>query len=288
MSGNPKENLKTPLGIVAGKGPLPVAVAEAARKEGRKVFIVGVPNESERGIEAYPHAWIPLGKLGATVSALKKAGCRDLVMIGPLARPELSALRLDWGGLKFLPRFLKLLRNGDDALLRGFVDYFEKEHGFCVVPAEGVLTDLRAPAGVWTKVRPDAADEADIARGKELLAAIGPFDMGQGTVICRNVVLSIEGPEGTDAMLARVAALPSSLRGKKGARAGVLVKLPKPEQERRVDLPTIGVMTVENAAAAGLAGIAVEAGGALVVDMRALVARADELGLYILALEAAA
>jgi hypothetical protein len=288
MSGNPKNSDQSPLGIVAGKGPLPLAVAQAARKEGREVFIVGVPDETERGIEAYPHAWIPLGKLGATVRALKKAGCRDLVMIGPLARPELSALRLDWGGAKFLPRFLKLLRNGDDALLRGFVDYFEKEHGFSVVPAEGVLTDLRAPMGGWTKVCPDSADEADIARGKELLAAIGPFDMGQGTVICRNVVLAVEGPEGTDAMLARVAALPASLRGKKGARAGVLVKLPKPQQERRVDLPTIGVMTVENAAAAGLAGIAVEAGGALVVDMRAVVARADELGLFIQALEAPA
>lgn len=284
-SAPPETSSGSPLGIVAGRGPIPLAVAEAAREEGRAVFIVGIPGETEKEIECFPHEWIKLGALGRTVRAFKSAGCEELVMIGPLTRPELSSLKLDWGGVKFLSRFVKLMRQGDDGLLRGFVDFFEKDHGFRVIPAEQVLKGLAAPPGCWTVKRPDEQAERDIVRGRDLLNTIGRFDMGQGTVICRGIVLAIEGPEGTDAMLTRVAGLPPSLRAAEGSRAGVLVKLPKPDQDRRVDLPTIGVTTVENAARAELAGIAVETSGALVVEFEKLIARANELGLFVVALE---
>lgn len=264
------------LGLIAGRGPVPLAVAEAAVSAGRRVFIVGLDGFADPDINRFPHGWVRLGQFGRAVRLLRAAGCRDLVMCGPLTRPSLWRTRPDWLGLRLVPRFVRLLRLGDDALLSGIVDVFE-QRGFRVVSVEDVAQGLRAPEGVVTRASPDEPARKDIEIAAAAARGLGARDVGQGAVARGGEVIALEDAGGTDAMLDAV------LRSHQG-RAGVLVKLPKPQQDRRVDLPTIGVTTVEKAAAAGLAGIAVEAGGALVFDIEAVARRADELGLFVVGL----
>lgn len=270
------------LGIVAGKGPLPLAVADAAAAKGRPVFIVGIRGRSNRDIERHRHAWVRYGALGRTLDLLKQAGCRDLVMIGPLDRPRLFHFWPDLLTLSLIPRLLRLLRKGDDGLLSGVVEYFEKEHGFRILPAEEVASGLVAPPGLLTETGPTPEEERDIRRGIAVVHEHGAADLGQAAVIANGEVLAVEDQDGTDAMLRRIA----ERRPPDRPRQGILVKLPKPGQERRVDLPTLGVLTVENAAAAGLAGIAYEAQGALIADIEGVAACANELGLFVIGLPA--
>lgn len=272
------------LGIIAGGGPLPLAVADAALSMGRAVFIVGLEDNADQGIAAYPHGWARIGAIGKCLSLLKNAGCTEVTMVGPVKRPDLRKIVPDALGFKLLPRFVKLLAQGDDGLLRGVVDLLEKEHGLKVIAPHEVARDLLAPEGVLTRRTPGTDDQGDIRAAVRAAHAIGLLDIGQGAVACRGVVIALEAIEGTDMMLDRVGSLAPRLRGTVEARAGVLVKLPKPGQERRVDLPAIGVQTVERAAAAGLAGIAVEAGGALVGDAEVLARRANALGLFVVGL----
>lgn len=272
---------KSALGIIAGGGQLPSIVAEAAVAEGRPVFVIGIKGWSDTAITEFPHAWVRYGALGKTIELLKQAGCRDLVMIGPLDRPTLSNFRPDMTVLRSLVRVLGLLRRGDDGLLSGTVRYFEETHGFHIRPAEEVAAELVAPAGSLTATKPSLADETDIQLAVEIVRERGAKDLGQGAVIAGGQILDVEDNMGTDEMLSRVARLPD-----RPGKSGVLVKLPKPGQERRIDLPTLGLTTVENAAAAGLAGIAYEASGALIANIEGVGRRADELGLFVLGLPA--
>lgn len=282
----PTSTVKQPkLAIIAGQGPLPIALASAAKAAGRDVFIVALEGESDRAIEHFPHAWLPIGALGRFLKLLKDEACKEVVLVGPIVRPDLTKIRPDMLGLKLLPRFVRLMRQGDDGLLRGIVEFLEKDHGFRVIAPEQVSADLRAPAGTLTKASPINVQQADIERAVAVLDALGPLDVGQGVIVCRGVVLAVEASEGTDAMLDRVAILSPTIRGTPDARDGVLVKKPKAGQERRIDLPTIGVQTVERAAAAGLAGIAVEAGGALIYDVTQTIRAADAQGLFIIGLD---
>lgn len=269
------------LGIAAGSGPLPEALAEAALAAGRDVFIAGIEGAAGKGIERFPHAWVRIGAMGEFLRLLKENGCEDIVLIGGVKRPSLAAIFPDKTGRQLMPRLARWLMQGDDALLRGLAEYFEKEHGFRVIGAHEVAGELLAPEAVLTRAVPTAEQEADIDIAIRAALAIGALDIGQGAVACRGVVLALEAAEGTDRMLERIATLPQEMRGHDDARAGVLVKLSKPGQERRVDLPTIGVQTVENVAAAGLAGIAVEAGGALIVDGEAVARAANKAGIFV-------
>ena len=269
------------LGIAAGSGPLPEALAEAALAAGRDVFVVGIEGAAEKGIERFPHAWVRIGAMGEFLRLLKENGCEDIVLIGGVKRPSLAAIFPDKTGRQLMPRVARWLMQGDDGLLRGLADYFEKEHGFRVIGAHEVAGELLAPEAVLTRVVPADAQQADIDIAIRAALAIGALDIGQGAVACRGVVLALEAAEGTDRMLERIRTLPAEMRGRDGARDGVLVKLSKPGQERRLDLPTIGVRTVENVAAAGLAGIAVEAGGALIVDGEAVARAANKAGIFV-------
>lgn len=266
------------LGIAAGGGPLPLAVADAARAAGRDVFIVGVRGAAEPDIARYPHGWVRVGAMGRFLKLFKQAGCEDIVIIGPMNRPRLADIVPDFRGLLLLPRFIRRLKTGDDALLRGVVEFLE-ENGLKVVGVETFLPQLLAREGLLTIRAPSASQEKDIDIAIAAARDLGARDAGQGAVARKGEIIALEDVRGTDVMLAELAAAraPSDLE-----RDGVLVKLPKPEQERRVDRPTIGIRTVENAAAAGLAGIAVEADGAIVNDADDVVRRANELGLFVL------
>lgn len=271
------------LGIIAGGGPVPLQLAEACAGSGRGFFVIGVRGEAAQEIARFPHMWAGIGAIGAVMRALKREACGELVFAGPVRRPDLRNLQLDWGGLRILPGYIRAAAGGDDRLLRFMVEQFERA-GFRVIGAHQVLAALTAPAGVPGKHAPKPQHARDIARATAAARAIGALDTGQAAVACGGLVLALEAAEGTDAMLARVATLPENLRGTADARRGVLAKLPKPGQERRIDLPAIGASTVQHAAAAGLAGIVFEAGGALIVDLPAVIEAADAAGMFLLGL----
>lgn len=272
---------RPPLGILAGGGRLPGRVAAAAAAAGRAVFIVGLAGFAEPAeLTPWPHAILRLGAVGQIFEALRSHDCRDLVLIGSVRRPNLSDLRPDGEGVRMLGRIGRAAFAGDDGLLAAVIRVLGEE-GFRVLGVHDIMAEALAPAGVLGRVAPDAQAMADVARGVAVAHALGGVDVGQGCVVQQGLVLGVEAIEGTDAMLSRCAALARSGRG------GVLVKLVKPGQERRADLPTIGVQTVRAAAAAGLRGIAFEAGGTLLADREAAIATADSAGVFLLGLDPA-
>jgi hypothetical protein len=274
-----------PLGIVCGAGTFPIAVAEAVVRRGRPVVLLALRGFADPSVERFPHEWMPFGAFGTSVKLARKHGVRDLVVIGSVHRPRLKDFRLDWTTLRILPRLARLYRGGDDHLLSGVADILDG-YGFHLMGVHEVAPELMVPAGVLGAHRPSPEDETDIALGLDLLRALGPFDVGQAVAISARRVLGVEAAEGTAGLLARLAKLRSSGRLKLPARAGVLVKAPKPGQSRHIDVPAIGAETVTQAAAAGLRGIAVEAGGTIVPDAAAMVRAADQAGLFLIGVPA--
>ena len=268
--------MSSTLGILAGGGALPARVAEAAMAAGRAVFIVGLEGFADPHILApFPHEFIRFGAVGRILAALRQHGCQELVMIGPVRRPSLLDLRPDMQGAKIVTRIGRAVFAGDDGLLAAMIRILHEE-GFSVIGAHTILAEALAPRGLLTRAAPDAAAMADIGRAVAVARALGAVDVGQGCVVQGGLVLAVEAAEGTDAMLSRCAALARAGPG------GVLVKLVKPGQDRRADLPTIGPMTIRNAAAAGLRGVAFEAGGTILADRPGLIAEADGTGLFLL------
>ncbi len=262
------------LAILAGDGPLPGRIVAACGESGRDVFVVAHEGITDAdGIAAAPHGWVNLGAIERTIRMLHENQAEEVVLAGPVRRPSLTSLRLDRRALKALAgwRFKAL---GDDKLLSLIIKELEGE-GFRVVGIDGILGDMVAPAGPFGAHAPDPDAEADIAIGCRVARTLGALDVGQAVVVQQGLVLGVEAIEGTDALLERCREL------RRDGPGGVLVKLKKPGQEARADLPTIGPATVEGAGAAGLRGIAVEAGGALLIERQAIVAAADDAGLFI-------
>ena len=275
----------TPLAIVAGGGALPFAVAEAVKSRGRGVVLIGLRGWADpAAIERYTHHWIAVGQGGHLMRHARAEGCRDLVFVGSLVRPPFWSLRIDWATLRLLPALYRIYRGGDDRLLSGVAGLFQ-QHGFRIVGAHEVAPEILVPAGNIAGRPPSRRDLADIGRGLDLLHATGPFDVGQGAVVANNQVLAVEVVDGTDNMLARIAELRERGRIPTPKGVGVLVKGPKPGQDRRIDMPTIGPKTVEAAASAGLAGIAVVAGSTIVVEADQVARAADAAGLFVYGIE---
>ncbi len=268
-----------PLGILAGGGMLPGRVADAALASGRRVFVVGLEGYAEPAvIGRFPHATARLGAAGRILSLLRAQGCRDLVLIGPVKRPSLLDLRPDAEGARIVARVGRAAFAGDDGLLAA-VHRVLGEEGFRVIGAHEVLTEIVGPRGQLGVVAADAQAKADIARGVAVVRALGAVDVGQAAIVQQGIVLAVEAVEGTDAMLARAAGL-----ARPGA-GGVLVKLVKPGQDRRSDLPTVGPRTIAAAQAAGLRGIAFEAGGAILIERETMIQAADRAGLFLLGID---
>jgi DUF1009 family protein len=279
VPGNSDEDRGRILGILAGGGRLPGQVAAAAQAAGRPIFLVGLEGFADPAVlRPWPHEIIRMGAAGRILAALRRHGCQDLVLIGPVRRPSLLDMRPDAKGARILAGIGRAAFAGDDGLLAAVIRVFSEE-GFRVIGAQDVLREALAPAGLLTRSAPDAMALADISRGVTVVRALGAVDVGQGCVVQQGLVLAVEAAEGTDAMLARCGGLVRPGPG------GVLVKLVKPDQERRADLPTIGPDTVRAAAAAGLRGIAFEAGGTILADRAAAVAEADAAGLFLLGLD---
>ena len=274
------------LGIIAGGGDLPLAIAESAKAAGRSVFVIGLEGMADPGVGRFEHGFAAIGELGKLVRLLKQANVSHVTFAGRVARPNFSALKLDTRGALALPRVVAAARHGDDAMLRVILALFERE-GMTVVGTEQAAPGLIAGEGALGKHRPSERDRSDLSRAVQIVRALGTWDVGQSAVVCEGLVLAVEAAEGTDEMMRRVAQLPEALRGTPAGRRGVLVKAVKPGQEKRVDLPVIGTRTVELAAAAGLSGIAVEAGAALIMNRAAVAPAADAAGLFVYGFSAA-
>lgn len=272
-----------PLTIFAAGGPVPVHVATAAVAAGRPVFVVGLEGAADERLKSFPHEMVKWGQIGRVLDLLAAHGAREIVLIGTIdRRPDFSSVRVDLGAARILPKVLPLLAGGDDTVLSGLVRLFETE-GYEVRGAHEIAPDLVAPAGHLVGRRPSAAQRRDVKLASEAARTIGALDAGQAAVAVQSRVVALEGAEGTDAMLRRVDELRQARLIGWSGRAGVLAKCAKPDQDIRVDMPTIGSQTVKNVAAAGLAGIAIEPGRVMIVDRDETVAMARKTGTFIAA-----
>ncbi|MHA1113537.1 MAG: LpxI family protein [Alphaproteobacteria bacterium] len=263
------------LGVIAGGGELPARIVASCRAAGRDVFVLALKGQTDpRTVADVDHAWIKIGASTKGLALLRAAGVEELVLAGPVRRPTLGSLTLDAHALRWLAKFGKAAL-GDDDILSSVVRELETEEGFRVVAADTLLGDALTTEGVCGRHAPDAEARLDIERGVEVARALGAVDVGQSVVVQDGCVLGVEAAEGTDGLLDRCAKL------RRDGPGGVLVKICKPGQERRADLPTIGLETVSRAKAVGLRGIAVEAGGSMMIDRDAVTRAADEAGLFL-------
>src|SRR6266404_4609509 len=279
-------DISSPVGVIAGGGALPFAVADSLSQRGIAPVLFALRGACDPArVERFRHHWISVGQLGRATKLFRSEGCRDLIFIGTLLRPALSEIRLDWGTVRVLGRVWSAFRGGDDHLLSGIGRILEQD-GFRMVGIKDVAPDLLMPEGRITRASPDANAAADIARGRDVLRALSPFDIGQAAVVIDGHVVGVEDIEGTDGLLARVARLRAEGRIRARTARGVLVKAPKRGQDLRFDLPTMGPRTVEGAAAAKLAGIAIVAGNTIIVEPQAVIEAADAAGLFVTGLSA--
>ncbi len=279
-------DISSPIGLIAAGGVMPFAVADSLTARGINPVLFALRGACDPvRVERFRHHWISIGQLGTAAKLFRAENCRDLVFIGTLVRPALSEIRLDWGTLRVIGRVWAAFRGGDDHLLSGIGKILEQD-GFRMVGIKDVAPDLLMPEGCLTLKAPDENAAADIARGRDVLRALSPFDIGQATVVIDGHVVGVEDIEGTDGLLARVARLRAEGRIRARTARGVLVKAPKSGQDLRFDLPTTGPQTVEGAAAAKLAGIAIVAGNTIVVEPQAMIEAADAAGLFVTGLSA--
>ncbi|WP_424133920.1 LpxI family protein [Roseomonas chloroacetimidivorans] len=271
-------NPEPPIAIVAGGGAMPLRVASACKAMGRPFVAVLLEGF------ARPQDWvgertltIRLGAAGQALDWLRASGAKQIVLVGDVRRPSILSLRPDAGAARLIARIGMRAFGGDDSLLTAIRQVLRDE-GFDPCGPNRFLKEAQSPPGLLTRTAPDGMALADIRRGIEVVRALGSADVGQGAVVQQGLVLGVEAIEGTDAMLARVRDL------RREGPGGVLVKLVKPGQDRELDLPALGPRTVAGAIAAGLAGIAFEAEGALLVDRGRMVEQADSAGLFLLAI----
>lgn len=266
--------------LICGGGQFPLAAARAAQDSGHEVFLLGLRGIASKEIEQFPHVWLGIGQLGQGFREISAREIRDICLIGGLSRPEFSDLRLDWGGVKRLPEIIRMFGGGDDHILKGVIGLFERE-GFSVVGVDSFAPGLLASNGAMNALPFPAELAEGLEFGQKCLADLSAFDCGQALVVAGKRIIAIEAVEGTDAMLDRVAQLREKGRWRAKGAVGLLVKAPKRGQDLRVDLPAIGPQTVAAAARAGLRGLAVAAGGVLILDRAAVAAQAEKAGLFL-------
>ncbi len=267
------------IGLIAGGGDLPKHVVQAARQDGHDVSVIALDGFANINDFSGAKA-LRIAEFGKMIKTLKKVKATHVCFAGIVKRPDFKKLKPDLKAMFHMGGAIKAAKQGDDALMRFLLDLFEKE-GFEVVAPQDVCQSLLLPEGIIGSIPMTKDHREDTKLACEIASKIGALDIGQGAVVCQGVVLAVEAQEGTDAMLKRVGNLPSEIRGSDELRKGILAKMVKPNQETRVDLPTIGPATIENAAAAGLAGIVAESGRAFLIDKEKVISLADSAGIFI-------
>ncbi len=273
-------NAQQKLGIIACGGALPAELIRYCKEHDQDHFIIAFKGVTSPDIlEDSDHAWLMPAKVGKIIKALKQENVDRITMVGHITRPPWSSLRPDLTALKLIKTLLSQPSQGDDTLLSIIIEFLE-EQGFTVVGADEVMEDVVMQPGVQGKHKPNSRSEQDIALGVHTAKALGAMDIGQAVITQEGRVIGVEAVEGTDGLIARCKPL------LEGGEGGVLIKMKKPTQDRRVDLPTIGLDTVIHASESGLQGIAVEAGSALMLQREELLEKADALGIFVLGIDA--
>jgi len=264
------------IGLIAGSGNLPEEIIKSCIILGKRIFVIFLDGSGDapESLKNVPHLKLNIGAVGKAIRTLKGEGVQHIVMAGAIKRPKFSELKPDAGGIKLLAHISAAKLTGDNSLLVTVIRFFENS-GFRIIGADKLLAEILMPNGKLGKIGPIKTANDDIKLGMEVARTIGNLDIGQGVVVQNGVVLGVEAIEGTDSLLERCKRL--KLEG----AGGVLVKMKKPIQDARIDLPTIGVNTIINAHAAGLVGVAVEAGSALIIEKAKVIETADKLGLFV-------
>ena len=282
-----RSDVAAPLAIVCAGGTIPFAVADSLKAQGRPFVLFalrGIADEAR--VTGYPHHWVGLGQIGRLERLARAEGCHDIAFIGTLKRPSVWTIRFDWVALARLPRIIAAFRGGDNHLLTGIGRIFEAD-GFRMIGVHEVVPQVLMPDGVLTTRVPSQRDHTDIAHALAALNAVGRFDVGQAAVVADGQVLALEGIEGTDGMLAQLAELRTLGRVRTGVGIGVLVKAPKPMQDHRYDLPAVGPHTIALVTRAGLAGIAVVAGGGVIAELDRMIEAANRENVFIIGIKGA-
>jgi len=261
------------IGLIAGGGNLPDKIISYCIKTGRDIFVIAINDSRPENLEKVPHANLSIGSVGKAIKKLKDENIEEIAFAGGLKRPDFKSLRPDAGGIRLLSQISKAKLIGDSSLLNIIIKFFEKS-GFKVIGADDVLGNLVINKGCLTNLEPDEKAMRDIALGADTARRIGDMDIGQGVVIQDGVIIGVEAIEGTDKLIERCAEL-------KKSKGGVLVKMKKPSQDSRIDLPTIGVKTIENANKAGLNGVAIESGSTIVLDRQKVIELADSYNMFV-------
>ncbi|MCX4348547.1 MAG: UDP-2,3-diacylglucosamine diphosphatase LpxI [Alphaproteobacteria bacterium] len=267
------------LGIIAGGGAIPRDLINFCKENKRDYFVIAIEGNADRDLidETIPHAWIRIGQAGTGFKKLAEEKVEEVVMIGTIKRPTLKDLVPDMRTTAFFAKVgMKSL--GDDGILRALVKEIESE-GMVVRGIHEVLPELLIKKGVLGKVKPSKQAKEDIRRAVEVATELGRLDVGQAVIVQQGLVLGVEGIEGTGELIRRCGEY------KRKGEGGVLVKVRKPQQDMRVDLPTIGDKTVQAAYDSGLSGICLHSGNGLIVNEKETIKLADKLGIFVLGLD---
>ena len=276
----PRKHWSQGLAIIAGHGSLPQLLAEKCRNERARYVVVELENAQIDWLENHPVIRAGLEQQDHLINSIKAANCGYIVLAGSMQRFSFDPLRLDEKGRELAGLLAASKTAGDDSTLRIIISYLES-YDFTVVAADEILTDLLPQAGVLTKAVPSAADRADAQRASEIVAALGKADVGQGAVVGQGICIALESISGTDSMLDFAKLHRKNYLPDPDGAAGLLFKAPKPDQDRRVDLPAIGPTTFKHASEAGLAGVVIEAGGVMVIDRQKTIELANKLGRFL-------
>ena len=273
------------IAIIAGRGSLPIELANGAVDAGKVPFLVGIKGEAGQDIEAFDHEFLAWGQIGRMFKLLKARNITKAIFAGGVRRPtRITQFKLDWMGLVSAPKIFNLMRNGDNTLLSGLAEFFE-QHGVEIVGAHDVVPKLVTTEGVIAGSKPTRQQKANISKAFKACKQIGELDIGQAAIAEQGNVVAEENIEGTDAMIERVARMRSQGKLPENGKDGVLVKAMKPGQDMRVDLPAIGPDTITRVARAGLRGIALEAGHTLILSRKETLKTADTENIFIYGLE---
>jgi UDP-2,3-diacylglucosamine hydrolase len=259
------------IAILAGGGSLPLVLADSIAARGGRAHIVAVRGEAGPEVEAYPHTWVTWGAVNKILFTLRRESDNTIMIAGSVSRPDLMRLNPDLGVVRHFTKILAMLRGGDDAVLTRLIRFFEGQ-GFSVKGVAEIAPALLATKGsIGAPALVSSSTEADTARGFAILDALADLDVGQAVAIEQGRVLAIEGVEGTDRMLSRVANLPS-----RASASGVLVKGPKRGQDLRVDMPTVGTNTIGRLEEAKLKTLVIAAGKTLLLGRDEMISKAEQ------------
>ena len=277
----------SPVGIITGGQDIPREVVTALQSAERGYVLFGIVGEAGGWIEDHPHSWIKWGELGRLFKLLEQNGISDLLFVGSVrSRPDFGSIRLDLGTVKALPEILKVVSSGGDEGVLGGVSAFCERRGYNLVAVPDVAPSLVVGPELSVGGHLSVQTKQDIELAASLARLIGEMDAGQGVVVAEGRILAMEGPEGTDLMLERVAQIRKACRARWAfGKEGVLLKRARPGQDLRFDMPTIGPRTIENAHIAGLAGIVCAQGEVLCADREKSIALAQKLGIFLKAVD---